>query len=375
MVGGLFAYSVFFNYLETDLGWSRTLLSACMSVMMVVMGLLSIPAGKLSDLFGARGVLMVSGVSAGIALMLMSELSAPWQLFVFFSLLYGLGMSSHDVVTLSTVARWFPRKRGIASAVVKVGTATGQMIVPVLVSTLILATSWRDAFLVSGIVLLILMLFAGYLAGIPLPDRRNPKSSPQEAGLSFTQVRSNTTLWKMCVMQLVFFFSLFTIPLHIVNHGIDLGFRPDQASLVLSAIAGMSILGRLGTGFLVDHIGSRNAYLLCVIPLLASLLALQIIAVPEHLFYFSVVYGFAHGGIFTVVSPTLADYFGTRAHGTIFGMIWLFGTLGGAVGPIVTGWIFDTYGSYALAFGTLAIAALIGLVLVLTLPRKSRYSS
>ena len=81
------------------------------------------------------------------------------------------------------------------------------------------------------------------------------------------------------------------------------------------------------------------------------------------------VYGFAHGALFVVVSPTAAEYFGMRAHGAIFGTILFFGTLGGSVGPILTGLTFDALGSYQPAFITLALAAALGLGLARTLPK------
>ena len=82
------------------------------------------------------------------------------------------------------------------------------------------------------------------------------------------------------------------------------------------------------------------------------------------------VYGFAHGGLFTVVAPTVAELFGTRAHGAIFGGIVFFGTLGAAVGPVLAGRIFDVTGSYEYAFTGLAVMATIGLALVISLPSR-----
>jgi MFS family permease len=89
------------------------------------------------------------------------------------------------------------------------------------------------------------------------------------------------------------------------------------------------------------------------------------------LFVAVAVYGFAHGGFFTVVSPTVAEYFGLQAHGAIFGLVLLSGTIGGAAGPILAGRIFDLTDSYALAFIALAVLGALGLALVLRLPRSS----
>ncbi len=85
------------------------------------------------------------------------------------------------------------------------------------------------------------------------------------------------------------------------------------------------------------------------------------------------IYGLAHGGFFTVVSPALAEYFGIAALGTVFGTVLFFGTLGGSLGPLLAGWMFDSTGSYTLAFGILAALAAVGLGLVISL-RPPRFA-
>ena len=140
--------------------------------------------------------------------------------------------------------------------------------------------------------------------------------------------------------------------------------------MLLTVIGGSSIVGRLAIGTLVDRIGGKNAYVLCFVPLIAGLLSL--LAADTHWLLFAAVavYGFGHGGFFTVVSPTVAEFFGTRAHGATFGGILFFGTLGAAVGPTMAGRVFDLTGSYAYAFTGLAVMGVLGLFLVLSLPSR-----
>ena len=80
------------------------------------------------------------------------------------------------------------------------------------------------------------------------------------------------------------------------------------------------------------------------------------------LYVFAFIYGFAHGGLFTVVSPTVAEYFGMRAHGAIFGAIVLSGTLGAALGPLAAGRVYDLMQSYDPAFLGLAALSFVGFV-------------
>tara|TARA_B100000745_G_scaffold128307_1_gene83646 strand:- start:299 stop:847 length:549 start_codon:yes stop_codon:yes gene_type:complete len=172
----------------------------------------------------------------------------------------------------------------------------------------------------------------------------------------------------LCAIQFTFISSLTTIPLHIAVHGMDLGMSPALAAMLLSVIGATSVVGRLSVGALVDRIGGRRALIFCFLPLTASLLMFLAISAPWLLFASVAVYGFGHGGLFTVMSPTVAEYFGLKAHGAIFGGVLFFGTIGAASGPIMAGSIFDLTDSYAPAFAVLAALATLGLTLVLRLP-------
>jgi MFS family permease len=136
---------------------------------------------------------------------------------------------------------------------------------------------------------------------------------------------------------------------------------------VLSTIGGVSILGRIVMGAANDRIGGRAALIICLIVLFGSFVWLQLATEVWMLFLFAVIYGFAHGGFFTVVSPMVAELFGTGSHGLLFGIILFSGTLGGAVGPLMAGWTFDVTGSYRLVFLVLSVLTLIGFVLLMLL--------
>ncbi|MCP5264634.1 MAG: MFS transporter [Burkholderiaceae bacterium] len=378
VIGGLFAYGVLFKSLESDLGWSRTLLSAVSSLSFLIMGTLAIVGGQLNDRFGPRWVLSFAGLCYGIGYALLGSIDSPWQLFVLGGLMLGIGMSTHDVVTLSVIARWFPARRGVMSGVVKVGTAVGQMFVPLAATALIAAFGWRRACEVLGIVAgLALVLAAQGMRRDPpptTPDVAKPRATARATasaapGLSFREIVRTRAFWTLCAIQFLFFPVLVTIPVHIVPHGTDMGLGAAVAAGMLSMIGAASIAGRLVVGSAVDRIGARKAMLMCLVVLAASLLILRATRDPAWLFAFAAVYGTAHGGLFTVVSPTAAEFFGMRAHGVAFGVILFFGTIGGAFGPILAGRAFDQDGSYELAFSLLAGMAIMAFALAATLPR------
>ncbi len=370
IVGFLFAYGLFFKFFEVEYGWSRTLLSSCVSFAFIVMGVLASFGGHLSDRYGPRPVLATTGALCGIGFVLLSQVSQPWQLFAFFGLLLGLGLATHDVVTLSTIAKQFHHRRGMMTGVVKVGTAAGQISIPPAAAALIAIYDWRLAIMILGCAAIVLLIFAASLIQSPEPVK-DASQNIEATGSSIREARGNRTLWMLCAIQFSFFTSLTTIPLHVVVHGMDLGMTAAWAASLLSVMAAVSIVGRLTVGTLVDRIGGRRALILCLVPLILSFLIFFSSSSIWIVFVAVAVYGFGHGGLFTVMSPTVAEFFGLRAHGAIFGIVVFFGTIGGALGPIVAGRIFDVTESYSLAFTALATLAALGLVLVFKLPTSN----
>ena len=378
VIGLLFSFGLFFNVLEETFGWSRTLLSSATALGALVMGVLAIFAGRLSDRYGPTPVLAWSGLLFGAGYALISVVGEPWHLFALFGLFIGVGMSTHDVATLSTIARWFVRRRGMMTGVAKVGTATGQMALPPLTALLIAGLGWRSAALALGAGAAVVLVVAAMAMKRPPPDRPaaavggagTATAPPAPPGGGFAEIRRSRVFWTLCAAQLLFFPTLMTVPLHIAVHGMDLGMTRGVAAVLLTVIGGASIAGRLTVGVFADRIGGRHAYVLCLVPLVTSLLILMVVDTYAPLFAVVALYGFGHGGLFTVVSPTVAEFFGTRAHGAIYGGIYFFGTIGGAVGPIMAGRVFDVTGSYEYAFAALALMGTAALLLMASLPPR-----
>ena len=79
---------------------------------------------------------------------------------------------------------------------------------------------------------------------------------------------------------------------------------------------------------------------------------------------FALVYGFCHGGFYALTSPAVAEFFGTRCHGLILGIVIFCGSVGGCLGPLVAGYIFDMTSSYQAVFLLLLSMAVAGCLLI-----------
>ncbi len=382
-IGAMFTYGVFFKSFQEDFGWSRAMISGASSLAFLMMGGVGMLSGALNDRIGPRIIMTVSGTCMGLGYLLLSQLTTPWQLYLFYGILVGIGLSTHDVITLSTIARWFDKRRGMMTGLVKVGTGAGQLLFPLLATIIISMVGWRHAYLVIGSSCLVILVVLAQpmkrdlqILGL-CPDGEQTidadcATNIQKESFSLGEALRTPQLWFICMAEFAVFFCLFTTIVHIIPHARDLGLQAQTAAAVLSTIGGISMLGRLVMGWANDRIGGKRSLVVCLILLNTSLVLLLAAGNMGMLFVFAVLYGFAHGGLFTVISPTVAELFGTGAHGALFGLIWFCGTLGGSIGPWLTGYLFDTTGSYQVAFMILIAFGLMGLVLIGILRPLSR---
>jgi len=379
-IGIYTSYGVFFNPLMLEFGWSRAVISGASSVAFFISGLFAIYIGRLIDKIGPKIIMAITAVFLGLGCILMYGLNSIFELYFFFGLVFGIGFSSIDVVALSTIARWFPEKRGFMTGIVKVGTGAGQLFFPLLASWLIAGLGWRAAYLILGVIAIILLsIIAPLLKKEPKENNCTAKSKKiiaehhqADTDLTFSQAAKTIQFWMLCLTTLTILSCLMSVIVHIVPFGRDMGISVHKATGVLSAIGGVSMAGRFITGIIIDRIGSRRSMICSLFILITGLLWLQGTDTLWKLYVFACIYGFAHGGIFTIVSPIVAELFGIKSHGALFGMVVFFGTTGGAIGPILTGYLFDISGSYNLPFVLLLFGAMLGLgLLVLLKPVKS----
>ena len=373
MYGTRSAFGVFFKPMLTEFGWTRALTSGALSLSMVVQGSLAIIMGGLNDRFGPRIVLTLCGFLLGLGCLLMSRISTVWQIYLFYGIIIGVGMSGVFVPLLSTVARWFIKRRNVMTGIAVAGIGIGSLIAPPAANWLISAYDWRVSYIIIGC----LVLVGGVLAAQFL--RRDPTMVGQvpyggdelgreglkagDEGFSFREAAYTIQFWMVFCLFVCSGFSYFSIMVHIVPHATDLGISAASAANILAAMGAASVVGNVILGGAGDRIGNRQV---CVIGfILISVTLFWLVSVTEvWMFYlFILVFGFAQGGCITSESPLVAWLFGVSSHGLLLGIISLGFTIGAAIGSLLTGYIFDITGSYQAAFLTSGATGVAGLML------------
>jgi MFS family permease len=366
------SFGVFFKPIITEFDWQRGLTSGAVTVSMLLQGLWGIFMGRVNDRIGSRWVATLCCVLLGTGLLLMSLTRSSWQLYLFYGVIVGLGMGGIFVALVSTVARWFVQKRGLMTGVVMAGIGAGTLIFAPLSNWLISTLGWRlSCVAMGGFILVTGTLTAQLLRHNPdgtgpAAKEINPalKQKKEELkGFSLKQAVKTGQFWTLMVIFACLGYCTFTITVHLVPHITDLRISTATAANVLAVTGGVQSFGGIVLGLLADKIRSQKVLAISLLLITAPLFWLVSIATIPAFFLFAVIYSFGIGGGTAMESTLVAEIFGLKAHGVILGSISFGFTIGAAVGPFITGYLFDLTGNYHLAFLVCAATGAAGLLL------------
>lgn len=385
--GSNYSFGVFFEPLVQHFGWTRALISGSFAAFSGLYGLFSIASGMLTDRFGPRIVVSVSGLVLCSGFLLMSQATCVWHLYVAYGLLIAAGFSGMPVPLQSTVAWWFKSQRGLMTGIVMAGTGAGTMLVPLLANWLVQRSGWRMSYMVLGLILAAVVIPAaqflkrdsGKDAAASIDPREAPTQSaaaqPKQAGLELKEAMRIKQLWMLCLAFMGFGYVMHAVMVHIVIHARGIGASPAEAASAMTVIGFLGVIGRIGIGSCADRLGVRWPLVSMLGILSASLFWLTFATQPWAVMVFAAVFGFVYGGTVPLFSYVVAELFGLRAHGGILGIIVCSVGLGSAVGPVITGYLFDLLGAYSIPFAICGVIAAMSTVLaVVSTPPRARQS-
>ena len=376
------SFGIFFNEFQEEFHWNRAAISGGTSISFFLLGMFSTVSGRITDRYGPRVTMAISALVLVAGYLLLSTTRSIWQFYLFYGVVISLGNSGGDMAVLPTVARWFVKQRGLMSSIVKAGTGIGMFVMPLVSAWLITSYNWRTAYMVLGIAAFVIIIgFSRLLKRDPSEMGLKPYGTDErnvitggitDTGIGTREMLRTGRFWFLAGSYFLVWFVTQSTMVHIAPHGVDAGLSLAQAAGILSIIGGVSIIGRLTMGNASDRIGMHKALLVCFGVLLTAILLLQFTNQSWILYLFAPAYGFAHGGFFAIISPLVAEMFGIKSHAGNLGMLFFIGMSGGAIGPIITGRIFDTTGSYQAAFIMVLIATVVGFALALFVRRAKR---
>ncbi|MGE5789934.1 MAG: MFS transporter [Syntrophaceae bacterium] len=382
---GFFGFTAMIDPIVTEFGWSYTEVSFASSLRGLEMGILAPVVGVLVDRFGPRKIILIGVVTIGAAFILLSLTQSLWMFYAAFILLAFGGGGCTSVVTLAVVARWFRRNLGKAMGITVSGFGASGLLIPVVV-WLIDSYGWRSAMVIQGLGM--------WVVGIPLallirngpeemgmiPDGA-PLSKPGAAASSgrpeipdveipFRNALTSRPFIYLNIVEALRFTTLTAVVIHVMPYLATGGIPRETAGLVAAAIPLFSIPGRFGFGWMGDVTDKRYVMALSFSFMAAGLVAFHFAEAWWPIALFLLLFSPGFGGNMVMRGAVIREYFGVRSFGKLAGITLGAASIGGVIGPTLTGWVFDTYGTYNPVWVVFAAILVVAIFLSLKIRRE-----
>ena len=366
-MGSLFALPVLLTPMVEASGWSRTGISAAMTIAFLAMSVTSMAWGALSDKYGARPVVMAGAVLFAASLWLTAQATSVLQFQLIFGILAGGSIAAFFAPMMATVMGWFTTQRGLAVSLVSAGMGMAPVTMSPLAAWLAESYDWR----------VVMTILAGIVAVLTIPTalllRRPPEQPAAEqtfdAPPSDMTVRSAVTSPQFIVLVATNFFCCATHSgpiFHTVSYAQLCGIAAIAAVSIYSVegIAGMG--GRIGFGVLGDRFGAKRVLVLGLLAQAFGAMGYYFARDLGTFYAVAALFGFIYAGIMPLYAVLVRENFPMKMMGTIIGGTSMAGSLGMATGPVLGGWIFDQTGGYGAMYITCFLLGLCAFMVAMT---------
>jgi len=379
------APTVFIHPLEMEFGWSRAEISFAVSINLLLYGIAGPISGWLIDRIGSRLVMVGSLAFLAVGVGLTTVMRDYWQLLFLWGCIIGLAAGgTASVLAASVASRWFVARRGLVLGILNSANSTGQLIFLPLMMTVIVAFGWRGGslmllFATLGLIPLVALFMRDDPADVGLtPYGTAPAASGSGGAASPLVEDSRRVPLRRAVQSSTFWLlagSYFVcgatanglVGTHLIPHSIDRGIPEVAAAATVGVMGGLNFVGTTLSGWIIDRVSPKKWLALVFVLRGLSLFILPFVTDFSGLFVFAVVYGLDW---FATVAPTIAitsDTFGKRSVGIIYGWIFVFHQVGGAVAATAAGAVRVSMGQYHYAFIAGGLMAMVAAGLALSI--------
>jgi len=379
----LYAWSVFIKPLNAEFGWSRADIATAFAIACLVFGLMTYPAGRLSDKYGPRIVVLVGGIILGIGFVLSGYIQTKAELYLTYGVVAGFGGGLVYLPPIATAPKWWPERRALATGFAVVGLGLGSFIMGPLATYIIENAGWRYVFIYVGIAMGIIAVASSFSLSVPPagwrpegwtpPVEKGQDPSKERRDYTFQETVRTLQFWLLYIAYFCGSFAGLMVIGHIAGHGTDQGLTPMKAAFASSCLAIMNAATRVISGYIADRLGIKITFT-GVFILQVAAMALLYPSGQSYIALWAVaaVIGWNYGAMFTMFPATCLQYFGPAAQGSNYGLLFTAWGLAGFAGPYVGGWLKDSTGTYYMPFivGAAVVAVSAVIVALVKAPDK-----
>ncbi|WP_240376699.1 OFA family MFS transporter [Bacillus piscicola] len=381
-IGSIYAYSVYQIPLNETLGWEKTDVSLAFTIAIFILGFSAAFFGKFVEAKGPRPSAIIAAVLFGIGTTgagFSIQLENYFLFLLFFGVIGGLGLGFGYIAPVSTLVKWFPDRRGLATGMAVMGFGAGALITSPVANQLMIQLTIPMTFYILGIAYFLLMLFGGlYIARPPEDWAPHGKKIKEENGNSkdLAYLNANEAI-KTLRFWLLWFIMFINISAGIMILSVASPMSQEitgaTAATAASIVGIMGLFnggGRIGWASASDYMGRSNTYLTFFIIQVVAFLLLPFIS---NVIFFSILLFIivsCYGGGFSCLPAFIGDLFGTKQLGAIHGYLLTSWSLAGVVGPMIVSNVHEATQSYTLTFFLFVGFLVVALVLSFLMKRN-----
>jgi len=363
-LGTIYTWSLFNQPLVDHFGWQLNSVAITFSITSFALAISTLFAGKLQDRWGIRRLIATAGIVLGAGLIISSQVSALWMLYIMAGVVVGFADGTAYITSLSNIIKWFPEKKGLISGISVGAYGTGSLLFKYINGSLIQNVGVSHTFLYWGIIVMIMVVGGSFLV-------REAKVTSQAVSVQGIQVKDYTVKemlkTKEVYLLFVMFFTACMSGLYLIgivkDIGVSLaGLDVATAANAVALVAIFNTVGRIILGALSDKVGRLKVVAGALLVTAAAVSVLSFVHLNYGLFFACVAgIAFCFGGNITIFPAIVADFFGLKNQSKNYGIVYQ----GFGVGALSGSFIAAALGGFVPTFTFIAVLSIISVVIAL----------
>ena len=363
-LGTIYTWSLFNQPLVDHFGWQLNSVAITFSITSFALAISTLFAGKLQDRWGIRRLIATAGIVLGAGLIISSQVSALWMLYIMAGVVVGFADGTAYITSLSNIIKWFPEKKGLISGISVGAYGTGSLLFKYINGSLIQNVGVSHTFLYWGIIVMIMVVGGSFLV-------REAKVTNQAVSVQGIQTKDYTVKemlkTKEVYLLFVMFFTACMSGLYLIgivkDIGVSLaGLDVATAANAVALVAIFNTVGRIILGALSDKVGRLKVVAGALLVTAAAVSVLSFVQLNYGLFFACVAgIAFCFGGNITIFPAIVADFFGLKNQSKNYGIVYQ----GFGIGALSGSFIAAALGGFVPTFTFIAVLSIISVVIAL----------
>lgn len=360
------SHSIFLTPVTQALGFTATQFSLVFTIVAIATAIMSPIMGKIIRKYDVRYIMALCGAVVSLSFAAFGLATALWQFYLLSAILGAFATGITQIPISYIITNWFPaKKKGLATGIAFSGGNLGAFCTILIVSKLMPKIGYEKCyFLLGGVMLVVTVLVSlfvikekpadvgqkPYGEGEEITTNKESHDTKELTGYTFKEAKGSAVFW-VYILAIVLLGLVFAgVQMHIPSYMQSIGHSAVFASTVTSIVSIMGILSNVLIGMLLEKAGLSKGMIIIGLAMITSIVLLLFGQSTLFAILFALIFGAFVAIAAMGPSYLTSEIFGKKEYGTILGTVIMFFQFGGAIGPTLSGFIYDTTGAYKITW-------------------------